>query len=137
MLSVDFSRVKSRGEVEQMLSSTIKSPRIRQYLLKNVHRNHDGSFSWKINVRTLHDNLPAIMDGFNPDKLTEKSRITAFPVLFVKGEKSNYIQDQDKWLIRSIFPSSKMVTIPGAGHWLHAEQPELLVKTIKYFLSEG
>jgi pimeloyl-ACP methyl ester carboxylesterase len=26
------------------------------------------------------------------------------------------------------------VTIPNAGHWVHAEQPALLVKTIKYFL---
>ena len=134
MLSVDFTGIKSRQEVDIILSQYIKSLPIRRFLLKNVHRNHDGSFSWKLNLQALHDSLPDIMAGLDPGKFINGNGVTGFPVLFVKGGKSNYIQDQDIRIIKTIFPMAEIVAIPGAGHWLHAEQPDLLVKTINYFI---
>jgi esterase len=134
MLSVDYSKVKSREDVDIILSQFIKSIRIRRFLLKNVYRNHDGSFGWKLNLQTLHDNLPEILDGLDPQKFINGNGVTGFPVLFIKGEKSNYILDEDLRLIKTIFPMSEMVTIPGAGHWLHSEHPDLLLKTLTYFV---
>jgi esterase len=63
--------------------------------------------------------------------------ITGFPVLFISGANSGYIRAEDHQLIRSIFPVAEIVTIPNAGHWVHAEQPALLVKTIRYFLDSS
>ena len=60
--------------------------------------------------------------------------ITGFPVLFISGGNSDYIRVQDHQLLRDIFPTAEVVSIPGTGHWVHAEQPALLVKTIRYFL---
>jgi len=31
---------------------------------------------------------------------------------------------QDEPVILELFPSAQIVTIEGAGHWVHAEQPE-------------
>jgi esterase len=135
MLSVNFSEISNREDVDKILSQNINSIPVRRFLLKNVRRNQDGSFGWKLNIQSLHDNLPKIMDGLDPKRFLNGNGITGFPVLFIRGEKSNYIESEDIALIKIIFPMADFATIPRAGHWLHAEQPDLLLKTIKYFIS--
>jgi pimeloyl-ACP methyl ester carboxylesterase len=83
----------------------------------------------------MRDNLDKIMDGLDTEKVIADGGITGFPALFVSGERSDYIRAEDHQLIRSLFPVADIVTIPNAGHWVHAEQPTLLIKNIKYFLS--
>ncbi len=52
-------------------------------------------------------------------------------VLFLKGEKSNYINiKNDKDLIRSYFPNSKILEIEGAGHWIHFDCPDLFFNRV-------
>jgi len=134
MMSVDIEGAKSRQEVETQLSWYISSSRIRKFLLKNVDKNKNGQFRWKLNLRVLLDNLPELFGGIDQDRYAGGEGITGFPVLFVKGEKSGYIGIDDYALIKKIFPEAEINTVPNSGHWLHAEQPDLLVKTIKYFL---
>ena len=134
MLELDLSGVDSREDIDQALRTRIGSERIRSFLLKNVHREKDGNFRWRINLAVLRDNLDHIMDGLDVDGVIAEGGITGFPALFVSGERSDYIRAEDHRLIRSIFPVADFVSIPGAGHWVHAEQPALLVKNIKYFL---
>ena len=43
--------------------------------------------------------------------------------LFLKGERSGYIEAQDELLLKHHFPLAELVTIQRAGHWLHAENP--------------
>jgi len=130
MQSIDFKKVKTREDADAQLAGYIKSTRIRNFLLKNVKHNRDNTYSWKINVPLLIRELPAILEGLDQ----KKTGITGFPVLFIRGESSPYIKDEDFTEIRNFFPNSEFVTIPGAGHWLHAEKPELLVKNLRYFL---
>jgi pimeloyl-ACP methyl ester carboxylesterase len=58
------------------------------------------------------------------------------PALFVRGALSDYIPEEDLGMIRRLFPRSELVTIPGAGHWLHADQPDLLCKAFSEFLDK-
>ena len=58
------------------------------------------------------------------------------PVLFVKGERSDYIFPGDIKLMRSIFLQAKLVVIPGAGHWVHADKPQEFFKAVSEFLLE-
>jgi len=134
MMALDFSGMETREEVDQALSTEIGSDRVRSFLLKNVQRNEDGEFYWRINLKALRDNLDRIMDRIDTDKVVSQGGITGFPALFVSGERSDYIRAEDHQLIRSVFPAADIVTIPNAGHWVHAEQPTLLVKNIRYFL---
>ncbi len=134
MMEVDFSKAESRMDIDMQLASTIKSQRIRQFLLKNVKRKDKQTFCWKLNLQTLRDSMPEIMDGLYPEEFTNGSGITGFPILFIKGENSDYISEADFPLIIKIFPASEIVKIPNAGHWLHAEQSELFLKNVKYFL---
>ncbi len=134
MISVDFNSVKDRADVEDILKESIPSERIRQFLLKNIKRGRDGIYKWKLNVKTLHDQLPKIIDGIDPKPFMNGNGITGFPVLFIKAEKSSYIREEDIGIIKTIFPMAEMATIPDTDHWVHAEKPELLIKTISYFV---
>lgn len=135
MLELDLTRYESREEVDLALRPKIGSDRVRSFLLKNVRRKKDGTFYWRINLAVLRTNLDKIMDTL-PDieRVIAEGGITGFPALFISGERSDYIRAEDHQLIRSLFPMADIVTIPGSGHWVHAEQPSLLVKNINYFL---
>lgn len=134
MLAVDFSKVNNREDVNRFLSETILSERVRHFLLKNVVRNKEGKYSWRLNVKSLHDQLPYIMDGLDSKPFLNGNGITGFPVLFVKAANSGYIREEDISTIKTIFPFAELVTIPDSDHWVHVEKPELLIKTIEYFV---
>ncbi len=133
MMKLDFSNIKDRNELEILMSEKIKNKKIRQFILKNVKRNNENSFSWKINIQALYNNLEHILNGFSNDA-NIGYEITGFPVLFVKGEQSNYITQDDRDKIQSVFPYAEIETINNAGHWLHAEQPDELIRIINEFI---
>jgi len=134
LMALDLENAESREELDQALRPRVGSDRIRSFLLKNVRRDSSGKFSWRINLEALNTNLEKIFEGLDPDTMKAEGGITGFPVLFISGANSDYIQAADHQLIRAIFPGAEIVPLPGAGHWVHAEQPALLVKTIRYFL---
>ena len=133
LLSVDFDLVKTRNDVDNFLSPTISSSRIRQFLMKNLHRNKDKTLKWSLNLNALRSNLEEILDGMNEKEFEKGNSITGFPVLFIRGANSNYILDSDIGLINKIFPYAEIVSIKDSGHWLHAEQPDLLFHSVEDF----
>ena len=134
LLALDLEHAESREELDQALSSKIGTERIRSFLLKNVRRDENAKFHWRLNLEALDNNLEKIFEGMDPELVKERGGITGFPALFISGANSDYIQAGDHQLIKTFFPAAEIVSIPGAGHWVHAEQPALLVKTIRYFL---
>ena len=134
MMKVDFSRVNSREDVDKQLAGSIESRRIRSFIVKNISRDGDKGYRWRLNVPVLYESLGNVLGGLEAGKYSGGEEIAGFPVLFIRGEKSDYITDDDILVIQQIFPGARVSTIPGAGHWLHVEQPSLLIKTIRYFL---
>jgi esterase len=134
MQQLDLSKIQSRENADQILATSIGSERIRHFLLKNLRRGKDGAFSWRINLEAISTHLEAIFEGMDRETIAARGGITGFPALFISGGDSAYIRVTDHQAIREIFPAAEFVTIAGAGHWVHAEQPALLVKTIRYFL---
>ncbi|MBN1820619.1 MAG: alpha/beta fold hydrolase [Prolixibacteraceae bacterium] len=131
MQEIDFSVIRKRDQVEGFLTQKIDEPRIRQFLLKNITKDKkSGLLKWKVNAEVLYDFLDEIVGGVNKLWLNDRIPITAYPVTFIKGEKSNYVQDEDESLIKEIYPEAKIISIPDAGHWLHAEQSELFIKAV-------
>jgi len=122
MRSTVIKEIKSRNDVDTILMKSIDSEKVRELVLKNLKRESDNSFSWKINYDTLYNNIGKIADDAVPETsgLTE---ITGFQVYFLKGEYSDYITGDDIRKINLIFPGAELLTIPGAGHWIHADNP--------------
>ncbi len=130
MSALNLGMAKSRKEIEKMLLPHIKNTKVVQLIMKNLHRKKQGNFEWKINIKALTENLENITGG--ADGWEKKSCTT--PTLFLRGEQSDYLILTDNFLIKKSFPNAEITTIPNAGHWVHAEQPRLVVKTILYFI---
>lgn len=133
MKSVNIEMLKSRNEIDQELSHYIPSEKIRQFLLKSIERKKNGHYSWKINIEALRNSLQEIMGGIDIEKKATLIN-PALPVLFVKGELSNYIPDKDFPEIKKIYPNARIETIFDTGHWIHAEKPEALIAVVNNFL---
>jgi esterase len=131
--AIDLNQYADRNEINEALSLTISSDRVRQFLLKNLRRTKDNRFEWKLNVPALYSNLNRILEGIDASKFHAGNRVTGFPVLFIRGELSNYISHADEAEILQIFPFAEIRTIRGAGHWVHAEQGEQLKEDVLNF----
>lgn len=56
------------------------------------------------------------------------------PTLFIKGAKSGYITKDDESLILHHFPNAEVISIPGAGHWVHAEKMSEFYSEVMRFI---
>ncbi|HJX70992.1 MAG TPA: alpha/beta fold hydrolase [Bacteroidales bacterium] len=124
---------KSREDADKALHQYIRIERIRNFLLKNLTRDENGGFRWKLNLPVLRSNLDHIMAGLENEQFLHPD----YPVLFVKGELSDYISEKDVRIITTLFPAAQIKTIHGAGHWIHAEKPDELFTTIYEFLKNN
>ncbi len=131
MNSMDLPKLNSRQEAETEMGKWIEDVSTRQFLLKNLHRNEQNQFEWKVNLKVINEKIENIGDGV-PERFTKP--VFQKPTLFIRGEESNYIKERDIEDIHSCFSDSKLVTIKGAGHWVHAEQPQKLLEAIVGFL---
>jgi len=130
MLAMDLTNIKSRTEAEEQLAKIITDRRIRQFILKNLYRKEKNGFGWRLYLEAIADNLDKMFDA-----IPEESRYSKL-ALFVKGGLSDYILPEDKGLILRHFPQAKIVTIPNASHWVHADVPDDFFSLIKDFVTE-
>jgi pimeloyl-ACP methyl ester carboxylesterase len=135
ILSIDVSHLISRSEADALVAAKIDSEKIRGFILKNLQRTNDNSFTWKLDAHSLLKNLDNIMDGI-PRPTEETFPVTGFPVLFLKGEYSNYIPESDFSDIHRIFPAAEIITIKDAGHWIHTDRPDVIEKNLLSFLND-
>ena len=133
LLAIKPDAISDRGEADKILQNFISSLSIRQFLLKNLKRDPGGRFYWSINLPVLAENLKGIFTGILREKEQGPLAIP-FPLLFIRGENSSYISEKDEGDIRQLFPWSQIVTIKGAGHWVHAEQPESFLDAVRRFI---
>lgn len=128
MRSMDFDQITNRTEADLWMQKEIQDTSVRQFLLKSLVRNDEGRFKWKFNLEALYrhyDEINITLEG-----LPSFDHST----VFIKGELSDYIKDEDHALIHHLFTNSKIETIHGAGHWVHADQPERLREVVLSFL---
>ena len=127
-MSVDFTAAKSRGEVEKQLQLLVKSPKLRQFLLKNVYWRDHHNLDWRLNLRSINENLLTIFEGIQVPGVYPK------PVLFIRGGLSDYILDTDLDELKTKFPGAELNTIANASHWVHADAPGEFYSLVKNFL---
>lgn len=126
--SVEFSTIKNRNDVDTILSERIPDLGTRMFLMKSLYRKEKNTFAWRFNLEVLA--LCQEMIG-NHDDFENTIEV---PTLFVRGGNSGYILDSDQVVIDYAFAKASIATIPNAGHWLHAEQPDLFYNKVKAFL---
>lgn len=125
--SLQLNQYTARSQAEKELQKSISSNGIRQFLLKNLYWVEKGQLAWRMNISVLEREMPEILRAFQP-----KEEITV-PTLFIKGELSNYILEEDKKEMQEVFVDASFTTIENAGHWVHSEQPEEFINAVLSF----
>lgn len=133
IIAADLSNASRREEVESLISGSIPSRRIRELIMKNLQRNPDRSFRWKLNAQALLSNLDSIMGEIDPEHLYSKS-VTGFPVVFLKGGLSDYISHESFEEIRKIFQAADFREIMDAGHWIQTDRPDEVINNLRSFI---
>lgn len=129
MQSIEVDKIKNRSKIADIAIKTLKEEKLVHLLLKNIYRNKAGTFSWKLNLSALQNNILNISGG------TEnwQKKPVSIPTLFLKGEKSEYLNNEDCFFMQLFFSSFEVNTVLGAGHWLHAEKPKEIINKILDF----
>lgn len=125
MVSLNLARITRRGDAERMLAPEIPDPAMRQFLVQNLVNSAAG-FAWRINLPVIESSMTALLD-FPVDADTQPF---AGATLFLRGALSDYVLERDEAAIRRLFPNASVVTIEGAGHWVHAEQPARFLEVL-------
>jgi esterase len=129
--SLDLTRCKSFADVDAALAAEVSGESLRQFLLKNLARDENGRLRWKVHLEAIYRNYDKLARGLAPGRTFDK------PTLFIRGGRSNYIEDDDAPLIRQIFPGAEIATLPDAGHWVHVDVPEEFFQTVLNFLTKA
>ncbi len=132
LFAVDLKHAASREEVQSVLREHLSGDETTvQFLLKSLQRNDasEPGFRWKFNVESLYKNYSNISAG-----ITSSKSFTG-EALFIKGEKSNYINPENYFFIEKYFPNHQLTEIKGAGHWVHADKPKEFMEEVMNFIS--
>ena len=124
----DLPTFRSFGEIDAALAPSIRSRVLRQFLLKNLARDPNMGFRWKIDLDALIENYDELTKSIVVKEPFNK------PACFIRGGRSKYIQDTDFPLIKQMFPQAEISTIPSAGHWVQADAPEEFLQIVNDFL---
>ena len=118
---------EKREEIDSILSETYEDKGMRLFLLKNLYRNEKKEFAWRFNIDVLLEKVSNIQEA---DFI---KGVCDVPTHFIRGENSNYITTEDELIINKHFSDFSIATIEGAGHWLHAENPERFYNEVMGF----
>lgn len=126
--TLDFKVIKSRTAADEKLAEAIPNVAVRQFLLKNMYWKEKEQLAWRFNLDVIAAQILNVgVEIKAPFPFSE-------PTLFVRGERSNYVLDEDVIDIKNIFPNMKLETIKGSGHWIHAEKPKEFMQVMETFL---
>jgi pimeloyl-ACP methyl ester carboxylesterase len=131
MRAIDLATLGSRAEADQALRDAVPDPTVRGFLLQSLRREHD-QWRWYLNLELLGRDLDDITDW--PERELAGTSPYEGPVLWIGGSESryvhqDYVEAMDRW-----FPRNRRVTVKGAGHWVHSEQPEVFVEVLRRFV---
>ena len=131
LMAIDLSAHRSRRTILEEIRHRLNDYQLTMFLGKSIRHAGKNTFVWKLNLPVLLQSLPGIFCGF--DKL-QRCGPSVVRTLFVRGEKSDYIQAHHEVDRMTYFPDSSVVSIAGAGHWLHIEQPDRLLAALIKFI---
>jgi pimeloyl-ACP methyl ester carboxylesterase len=132
MLAMDLDALRTRDEADQALRDAVPSRMVRSFLLQSlVREGTDGGWRWRLNLELLERDLGALRGFPAPPAGASFDG----PVLWIAGANSTYILPEDRPHMDALFPTTRLVRIKNAGHWVHSEQPEIFVETLRRFLA--
>jgi pimeloyl-ACP methyl ester carboxylesterase len=116
MRELDLDALRTREDADTALRAAVPSTMVRSFLLQSL----------ELLERDLGElrGFPEPPPGARFDG----------PVLWVAGANSHYVLPEDRARMEQLFPNTRLVKVKKAGHWVHSEQPEVFLETVRQFL---
>ena len=110
-------------------NSFLSAEQARHLTINGIARNEDGTYSWKF------DNYLRVWESVDItlDQVHDLWRSITCPTLLLYGEKSWASNPAEDGRIE-YFQNAEVELFKDAGHWLHHDQFDLFMKTLKRFL---
>jgi pimeloyl-ACP methyl ester carboxylesterase len=131
MQGLDLGSLSQRSDADAALKEAVPNDTVRSFLLQNLRRDGDR-WRWQVNLDVLGENLSSV-SGWPYDRLDD---VPAYPgpVLWIGGERSDYVSEEHAAAMDRWFPRNRRVTVKGAGHWVHSERPEVFLEVLRRFV---
>lgn len=133
MQAMELAAIRTRDDADAAMAAVAPDPGVRAFLLQNLRREGSG-WRWQANLEVIGRDLGRLSDW--PSSLAELEPYPG-PVLWVAGQTSTYITEDALPAMQRSFPRVRKVTIKGAGHWVHSDQPEIFVSVLRAFLDQA
>jgi esterase len=150
--AVDLDKITSRTDADVLMSPYLALASTRSFLLKNLEKNTNNTSTNSTDAPTdktgnmdapqsawrWRVNFDALEAGYSNIISANTTICTPFtkPVLFIKGENSDYIMPEHQESILALFPNAGVKVISNTEHWLHAQKPEIFAGLVRRFLSQ-
>ncbi|MGY1841596.1 MULTISPECIES: alpha/beta fold hydrolase [unclassified Modestobacter] len=132
MQEVDVEALETREDADRALREAVPSTMVRSFLLQSLVRDGADGWAWRLNLETLARDLGELRRFPEPPAGASYDG----PVLWIAGANSHYVLDDDRPRMDELFPSTRLVRVKNAGHWVHSEQPEVFLETVRRFLQQ-
>jgi esterase len=132
MRALDLDAVTRRAQADASLAAAVPDAAERGFLLQNLVFG-DGKPRWRVNLAAIEREMGSLT-GF-PD--LPPGAVYPDPALFIAGAGSDYLRPEYESAIRRLFPAARIERIEKAGHWVHAEQPDVFFTLVERFLAGG
>lgn len=129
LFAVDAAQCTSRAQAQSLLAKHVGDPGVVQFLLSDLRRDAGGVFRWRLALQALYAAYPAL------SRAPAGGRSYTGPVLYIKGGDSGYLKESQRPAIAALFPGAQVRVLPGTGHWLHVEKPDVFNGIVQRFLA--
>jgi len=133
MTSVDPADFPSREKAENYLITLAGEKTTKLVFSKNII-TENGKLRWRLNARSLAGNINNLLDGI-PRPSEGNIFIDTFPVIFLKGDRSEYLPGSDFEDIKRVFPQAQIRVATNSGHWIHTDRPDAVIEALKDLLT--
>lgn len=106
-----------------------------EHLVEHGSRRVEGGLVWKVDP-AFSVGVPT---GFSVDHVRAEAALVEAPVLFLTGSEPDTWSDLDAGQIAERvgwYPLAQHRSIEGAGHYVHAEEPQAVLAAIEEFLAD-
>ncbi len=126
LAAIPLTGALTRREADAALADVVPRTDVRAFLLQNLRFGVNPG--WRIGLPEIASAV-ADLEGWVGIPGTYTG-----PSLFVSGALSDYILPDHRPIIRGWFPAARFVSIKGAGHWVHADNPAGFLSVLDAFL---
>jgi len=128
LLLLDTDNLKSRQQASEILANQIKAESERNFILSNLAQKKGGGWRWRCNLEIISQFVEEVRAY--PDNVP----VSPINTLFLYGGASDYMTPARVATAQELFSAAQFEEVPGAGHIVHLDQPEIFYTALRNFL---